>query len=258
MFINKKRKILILNITIICLFIYILLCSFYLNKNNINNNNDKLWLKTIEARDYIRYKCKDRRRIGGNLEHISNTNGNPLLRIDGAWFICFDKKISPRINDCNVLSFGINNDLTFDLEMNIKYGCNVFSFDPFVENDRSKRMRKNNSIYSYQVALNDKWFFYRIGLTDFEHRKNINKIGWMETFENIIKLLKLENKVIDILKMDIEGAEKQFLYHIDMNYACKYIKQFVLETHLNNRLDLKLYYRLKKLEHCFSLFHRYI
>ena len=122
MFINKKRKILILNITIICLFIYILLCSFYLNKNNINNNNDKLWLKTIEARDYIRYKCKDRRRIGGNLEHISNTNGNPLLRIDGAWFICFDKKISPRINDCNVLSFGINNDLTFDLEMNIKYG----------------------------------------------------------------------------------------------------------------------------------------
>jgi hypothetical protein len=62
----------------------------------------------------------------------------------------------------------------------------VFSFDPFVENDRSKRMRQNNSIYSYQVALNDKWFFYRIGLTDFEHRKNINKIGWMETFANII------------------------------------------------------------------------
>ena len=35
-----------------------------------------------------------------------------------------------------------------------------------------------------------------------------------------------------------------------MNYACKYIKQFLFETHKHD------YNLLKKLELCFSLFHR--
>jgi len=59
--------------------------------------------------------------------------------------------------------------------------------------------------------------------------------------------------------MDTEEAEINFLKTLDMNYACKYFKQFVLETHFysNQKKEIwKAYKLMKKLEVCFSLFHR--
>ena len=56
-----------------------------------------------------------------------------------------------------------------------------------------------------------------------------------------------------------EKAEISFLDSLDLNYACKYIKQFVLETHFlsNTKKEIwKAYNLVKKLETCFSLFHR--
>lgn len=67
----------------------------------------------------------------------------------------------------------------------------------------------------------------------------------------IIQLTGLENRVIDVLKMDIEGSEKSVLAQLDMTYACKYIKQLMFESHGNMRFG-----ELVKLETCFSLFRR--
>lgn len=39
---------------------------------------------------------------------------------------------------------------------------------------------------------------------------------------------------------------------MDMNYACKYFKQFMFETHMNFRFN-----ELVKLEECFFMFHRH-
>ena len=53
--------------------------------------------------------------------------------------------------------------------------------------------------------------------------------------------------------MDIEGTEHRILAELDLDNACNYIKQIVLEIH---RPLKKLPAYLHKLERCFSLFHR--
>jgi hypothetical protein len=75
--------------------------SFNECKNNLEKNDI--------IRDFGRYQCKDRKRIGGLANLVSKTN-DPLWRIDGAWFICFDEKLAPKKDSCNILSFGIDKD----------------------------------------------------------------------------------------------------------------------------------------------------
>ena len=65
--------------------------------NKSFNQSDKLdfeyfsrLYKLIDTRDFFRYYCKDRKRIGGELNYTSKTTES-LMRIDGAWFLCFDK-----------------------------------------------------------------------------------------------------------------------------------------------------------------------
>jgi hypothetical protein len=74
--------------------------------------------------------------------------------------------------------------------------------------------------------------------------------------------------VIDIFKMDIEGPEWRVLETMDIDYACRYFKQILFETHIvdensaltytikNTELNFKNYQAIKKLEKCFLLFHR--
>lgn len=61
--------------------------------------------------------------------------------------------------------------------------------------------------------------------------------------------------------MDIEGPEWNIIEIMDMDYACRYFKQFLLETHISDeknisKFNFKHYELLKKLEKCFLLFHR--
>ena len=58
--------------------------------------------------------------------------------------------------------------------------------------------------------------------------------------------------------MDIEGPEWIIFETMDINYACKYFKQFLFETHPRNvpAFNFKNYELIKKLEKCFLLFHR--
>jgi len=214
-----------------------------------------------EIKDFERYQCKDRKRIGGSPSKISKTN-DLLWRIDGAWFVCFDGKLAPKKNSCNVLSFGINDDESFDLDFNSNYGCNVFSFDPFVEAEIFSKIRQSDSSLkdSNLIKVNPKWFFYRIGVTGSkQNARDQNKIGGFETLDNIITLTNLKNKIIDVFKMDIEKGEINVLENLDMDYACKYFKQFVLETHPlspNEIFSRYTYILLQKLHKCFLLFHR--
>ena len=48
-----------------------------------------------------------------------------------------------------------------------------------------------------------------------ESIQNENKIGWLTTFSQMLKYTQLEYKVIDILKMDIENGEWNFLNELD-------------------------------------------
>jgi hypothetical protein len=81
----------------------------------------------------------------------------------------------------------------------------------------------------------------------------------MATFDEILKYTQLENKVIDIFKMDIEGVEDNILNTIDVNYLCKYVKQFYIENHAKGaktQASLRFIRPIQKLESCFLLFKR--
>ena len=160
-----------------------------------------------------------------------------------------------------MLSFGINDDPSFDIEMNSIHKCQVESFDPFVID---KLFRKRDHENNLTIIMNDKWRFHKMGIVgnDTEkNKKNQYKIGWMATLEEILFYTHLSEKVIDVFKIDTEGSEIGVIESLNMDYACKYFKQFILETHPvysssdreNTYHILKL---LRKLEACFLLFHR--
>ena len=210
------------------------------------------------TRDFIRYECKSTVRIGGQPEFVAKNKQDKLWRIDGAWYACLDDHLSLEVNNCNVLSFGINHDYSFDQEIVDKYGCNTKSFDPFVETKRFELIRKSKPIYSnaYALPVTKKWTFYRMGIVGDEKAVKLRKkIGWMATLTDILAMTSLVNQTIDILKIDIEGGEASIIFNLDMDYACKYFKQFAFETH-PPKLGKYPFQLLSKLEKCFSLFHR--
>jgi hypothetical protein len=210
-------------------------------------------LDFVRTRDFIRYDCENKVRLGGSDDFI---NGAPdmMTRIDGAWYVCLDRALRPLAINCTLLSFGIHNDYTFDVAFKNAYSCHVHSFDPRIEAMLFSEIRKANPklLKSPVLKIDNYWTFYKIGLSD----RNTNglsslQIGDMLDYASILKLINMENKVVDVLKIDIEGAERGFLQDFNMSYACKYVKQLLFETHANFRFN-----ELVKLEECFYLFHR--
>ena len=259
----KKKYFILTFLAAFIVYIYFshkekIMLKIYLQRNETNANTAFNYLKQVEIRDFPRYKCINRKRTGGRPNHIA-VAPEPLWRIDGSWFVCFDKKLAPVKNDCNILSFGISSDDSFDYDFNTNYGCNVFSFDPIVEDQRFANIRKLDPKLkdSNIIEVNKKWEFYRIGIVGFDKQiQNSNKIGGYDTLNNLLKLTKLENQIVDVFKMDIEGGEYSVLENLDIDYACKYFKQFMLETHPQGNDATEINKLLRKLEKCFSLFHR--
>jgi hypothetical protein len=152
-----------------------------------------------------------------------------------------DEFVRPYNDQCTVLSFGINHDESFDLEMNNNYGCHVHSFDPDVIAPRFKTLRAaQGSNSDMSVEVNKKWHFYSLGLTAVPIPNNRNLL----TIEQIYDLTGTRNKVIDIWKMDIEGNERAVFENLDMDYVCKYVKQFMFETHWVSLIFLFRLYRV--------------
>ncbi|RMZ98987.1 methyltransferase 24, partial [Brachionus plicatilis] len=220
--------------------------------SQINSDN---YFQQIRVRDFMFYKCKNIRRIGGKPKSVKNAPDN-LWRIDGAWYICMDTNANPEKSNCHVLSLGINHDYTFDEEMRYSFDCSVFSFDPFVESDKFKKIRESSPSLNNSIVLkvDNKWSFYRVGIvgkTNEQKTLENLRIKDLIDLDNILDLTNLRNKVIDVFKMDIEGPEKGVFNNLDMEYACKYIKNLIFETHKNSK-----FVDLVKLEECFRLFWR--
>jgi hypothetical protein len=214
------------------------------------------------SRDYFRYNCSKIKRIGGE-PNLLKRLPNEIMRTEGAYFVCFDQGAEPIKDNCNVISIGINMDPSFDVTLNKDYGCRIESFDPFVEDGMFYNIRKTtNQLNKVSVKVNDKWTFHRIGLCGPKSITNEKKIGMMTTLDKMIEYTGLKNQIIDILKIDIENAEWEPIRTFDMDYLCKYVKQFLIETHFK---DWKIFpgmameHRkiLRRLEKCFRLFVRH-
>ncbi len=122
-----------------------------------------------------------------------------------------------KIDDNSIIySFGVGVDISFDLLMIDKYGCQIHAFDP---TPKTKQ-------WLYAQELPDKFRFFDIGLADYNGNANfqlpanpefVSGVFTQDTenaqiIEVKVKRLKtimqqLGHSHIDLLKMDIEGAE---------------------------------------------------
>ena len=172
--------------------------------------------------------CRDIRRVGG-----SHRSG---MIVDGAWTVCFDKIItSPATGDqhndqqskCTVLSFGIADDFTFDDGM-AGFGCEVHSFDPSMPLPNHKHA---TSVYFYSIGLGDANSNHADGI-DMRSKKEMK---WkIRTLDRLMRDLKVTS--IDVLKVDIEGAEWSFLESA-LSYPphespLLHVQQLLVEVHL--------------------------
>jgi len=190
------------------------------------------------TRDFTRYKCLDITYIAG---------------------VPFCQNLQFDMDKCHILVFSSQQQDTYVFEKAAETSlkCTVHTFDPFFEDLLIEKQREALKAQdSITIKMTDKWRFHRVGLSA-NSTKNEDKIGWLTSFPEILKLIELEDEPIDLIRMDIDGVEWKFLDSLSMEYACRFVKQLVLVTHPVK--DLKTHdsiVALKKLEKCFRLFHR--
>ena len=135
---------------------------------------------------------------------------------DGGWDICVSEPYKPK-TDCLVYSFGINNDYSFDDAMAMEYGCHVKAFDPSMHFDDHQRTER---VWFYQLGL---------GATD-----TVIKNGWkLKTLASILSQAHHLNKILDVLKIDIEYNDRSAFRTMINEGALDRVRQFVFEIHTN-------------------------
>ena len=137
--------------------------------------------------------------------------------VDGGWDICHDAQFRPK-SPCIVYSFGINYDFSFDEDVEKTYGCDVFCFDP--------SMKTSDNRHSDHIM------FYNVGLGGENKEISVNGEQWkLKTLRTIQGELGHIDKRIDVLKIDIEGNEKNTLPEMIASGALKNVVQLCLEFH---------------------------
>ncbi|MBP1928349.1 FkbM family methyltransferase [Methanolinea mesophila] len=142
----------------------------------------------------------------------------------GSRFGGWDVAVEDISKDSVVYSFGIGEDASFDLEMIQRLGVTIHAFDPPPKSIQ----------WVHEQHFPDSFIVHEYGLADFDGvikfnpPKNPNHVSHTildrpETGNNAIivdvKKLKtimreLEHQHVDILKMDIEGAEYQVIHDL--------------------------------------------
>ncbi|KAH9512429.1 hypothetical protein Btru_039560 [Bulinus truncatus] len=143
----------------------------------------------------------------------------------GNWPVCQDEQFVVRM-PCLIYSFGIANDFSFDDHLG-RMGCKVHSFDPSM--NRPDHVRNENvTFYNLGLAPYDTnaWEPFK---DSYVRNKQIWKV---RTLKSVMSELNHTNKVIDILKIDIETTEWTVLSNIIQTDLLKNIRIFLIEYHL--------------------------
>ena len=154
--------------------------------------------------------------------------------INNAWTIATDNMSSESI----VYSFGIGYDISFDLEIIKKFDLKVFAFDPTYKSIEWLKKQKLPETFAYkEVGLANFDGVTRLTLPENPNyvsgtilSNNENNNSYEIRVNRLTTLLtQFGHNNIDILKMDIEGAEYDVIDDIlSSNIA---IKQSLVEFH---------------------------
>ncbi|XP_065556379.1 uncharacterized protein LOC136024825 isoform X1 [Artemia franciscana] len=99
-------------------------------------------------------------------------------------------------------------------------------------------------ITSYEQMRNI-FFNSKKGLSDFDGViKKQNQLWNMTRFSTLLGENNHTERIIDILKLDIEGSEYEAVPDMIYNNNLKNVKQIFLETHNNTALSLERYYSI--------------
>lgn len=148
----------------------------------------------------------------------------PENGLDGHYAVCLDPiPVSPRPDHCTVYSFGIKNEWSFDDAFE-KYGCEVFSFDPAMQNG-TEDFDRSPKIHFFSLALSD---------------VDMGKKG--RTLSTIMRILR--HSAIDHIKIDIEGNEWRIIPQLVGSGVLEKVKQLAIEIHLNPNENLGYYRRM--------------
>jgi len=121
-----------------------------------------------------------------------------------------------------VYSFGIGKDVSFDLKLIKRFGCPVYGFDPTpasVQWVKQQQLPPEFHFYEYGLAKDTGTTLFYLPLNP-EHvsgsmvnqsnvNANVNVEVEMKSLQDVMGML--HHNKIDVLKMDIEGAEYDVL-----------------------------------------------
>lgn len=147
-----------------------------------------------------------------------------------------------------VYSIGIGEDISFDKAIMDRYGCKVFAFDPTPKSVVwvKDNVAAQNFVFSPIGVAKEKGsrkFYLPINnnhvsgsIHDIKTINNSNSIDLK--FDSLSNIMKDNNhSKLDLLKMDIEGAEYEVIDHIQKNNID--IKQILVEFHPHFEKDGK-------------------
>jgi len=147
-----------------------------------------------------------------------------------------------------VYSIGIGEDISFDEGIMDRYGCKVFAFDPTPKSVVwvKENVTTQNFVFSPIGVAKEKGSrkFYLPtnnshvsgSIHDIKTINNSNSIDLK--FDSLSNIMKDNNhSKLDLLKMDIEGAEYEVIDHIQKNNID--IKQILVEFHPHFEKDGK-------------------
>lgn len=155
----------------------------------------------------------------------------------GGWVILPDSLKPSSI----VISAGLGHDITFDVSIIAKYGCKVVGYDP------------DPKAYAYhdKDSFPPGFEWRRIGLSDKSEKMKLykppredwvsgtliqgailhsDKYDIVEVLDVAVVLASFPAE-IDVLKMDIEGAEYAVVEKLLSSGAIKYVRQLLIEYH---------------------------
>ena len=141
--------------------------------------------------------------------------------VDGQKAVCMDPEVRPSYENCLAYSFGINYEWSFE-DMLCQYGCEIFAFDPtMLDNDHDH--------------IKDKVHFFKLGLgSSSELVDNLWQIHSLTTlYSDMIKQGRHKpDRIIDYLKIDIEGMEWKAIPQFFQSGILKKVRQLAMEIHL--------------------------